>query len=179
MPTASSFTRIDPHHQSRLTSKRRLTRFACTGRRGDALCRFLHKSDNDRTPSPSRPAGTESEAAAAPEKPRSPSPAPKRRPGRGRSKSPRATPAACCVHAAAASDAGHTSQGKGLSTRANEKVLFVSRPETKSIPIDGLGGSLLAGQDGIPPATQIRKTAPNRIQEMPGPWRPPGFSNRH
>ena len=82
----------------------------CT--RGDK-CRFLHKSDKDRTPSPSRPAGPENAAPAAPEKPRSPSPAPKRRPGRGRSKSPRATPAACCVHAAAASDARHASQGKG------------------------------------------------------------------
>ena len=80
----------------------------CT--RGDK-CRFLHKSDKDRTPSPSTPAGTESAAPAAPEKPRSPSPAPKRRPGRGRSKSPRATPAACCVHAAAASDAGHAFKG--------------------------------------------------------------------
>ena len=78
----------------------------CT--RGDK-CRFLHKSDKDRTPSPSRPVGTESAAPAAPEKPRSP--APKRRPGRGRSKSPRATPAACCVHAAAASDAGRAFRG--------------------------------------------------------------------
>ena len=112
----------------------------CT--RGDK-CRFLHKSDKDRTPSPSKPAGTENAAPAAPEKPRSPSPAPKRRPGRGRSKSPRATPAACCVHAAAASNAGHAFQGKRLASKVKKKVLFVSRPEVKSISVDGRGGKLV------------------------------------
>ena len=148
----------------------------CT--RGDK-CRFLHKSDKDRTPSPSRPAGTESAAPAAPEKPRSPSPAPKRRPGRGRSKSPRATPAACCVHAAAASDAGHAFQGKSSASRVKKKVLFVSRPEIKSIPIDGRGGSLLTGQGDSPPATQIKRTARNRIRGMPGTrWKLQGSSNK-
>ena len=106
----------------------------CT--RGDK-CRFLHKSDKDRTPSQSRPAGTDTATPAAPEKPRSPSPAPKRRPGRGRSKSPRATPAACCVHAAAASGAGHALQGKSSTPRVKKKVLFVSRPDIKSISVDG------------------------------------------
>ena len=125
----------------------------CT--RGDN-CRFLHKSDKDRTPSPSRPAGTENAAPAAPEKPRSPLPAPKRRPGRGRSKSPRATPAACCVHAAAASDAEHAPQGKGSNSKAVQKVLFVSRPEIRSIPTEGRGGRSLTGQRDTPPATQIR-----------------------
>ena len=111
----------------------------CT--RGDK-CRFLHKSEKDRTPSPSRPAGSESAAPAAPEQPRSPSPAPKRRPGRGRSKSPRATPAACCVHAAAASNAGRAFQGNSAS-RVKKKVLFVSRPEIKIFPVDGRGGKLV------------------------------------
>ena len=69
-------------------------------------------------------------------------PAPKRRPGRGRSKSSRATPAACCVHAAAASDAGHAFQGNSAS-RLKKKVLFVSRPEIKSTPVDGRGGKLV------------------------------------
>ena len=107
----------------------------CT--RGDK-CRFLHKSDKDRTPSPSRPAGTENAAPAAPEKPRCPSPAPMRRPGRGRSKSPRATPAACCV-----SDAGRAFQGKSSASKVKKKVLFVSRPEVKSILVDGRGGKLV------------------------------------
>ena len=107
----------------------------CT--RGDK-CRLLHKSDKDRPPSPSKPAGMESAAPAAPEKP-----ARKRRPGRGRSKSPRATPAACCVHAAAASYAGHAFQGRSSASRVKKKVLFVSRPEIKSIPIDGQGGKLV------------------------------------
>ena len=111
----------------------------CT--RGDK-CRFLHKSDKDRTPSSSRTAGTENAAPAAPEKPRSPSPAPKSRPGRGRFKSPRATPAACCVHSAAASNAGYVPQGKGSKTKAIKKFLFVSRPEIRSIPTEGRGRKL-------------------------------------
>ena len=35
--TVSSFTRTDPRHRSRLTSKRRSTRFVCTGRKGSVL----------------------------------------------------------------------------------------------------------------------------------------------
>ena len=144
MPPVSSFTRTNPHRRSLLTSKRKSTRFACTGRKGSVLDltsvgsytsltkigRHHHPNLQERRAPP-----------PAPEKPRSPSPAPEK-PGRGRSKSPRATPAACCVHAAAASDAGHAFQGNSAS-RVKKKVLFVSRPEIKSIPVDGRGGKLV------------------------------------
>ena len=139
----------------------------CT--RGDK-CRFLHKADKDRTPSSSRPAGTVNAAPAAPEKPRSPSPAPKRRPGRGRSKSPRATPAACCVHAAAASNVGRAFQGKSLASKVKKKVLFVSRPEVKSISVDGRGGKLVnrPRRYSTAPAMRTKKTARKRIRETLG-----------
>ena len=52
-------------------------------------------------------------------------------------------PAACCVHAAAASGAGHAFQGKSSTPRVKKKVLFVSRPEIKSIPVDGRGVKLV------------------------------------
>ena len=146
-PTVSSFTSTVPRRRSRLTNRRRSTRFACTGRKGGKCtgdkCRVFHKSDKDRTPSPSRPSGIENAAPAAADKPRAPSPAPKRKPGRGRSKSPRPTPAACCVHAAAASTSGYVPQRKGARTKVVKKVLFVSRPETRSIPTEGRGGKLV------------------------------------
>ena len=175
MQAVSSFTRTDPHHRSRLIKKVCMywKKGKCT--RGDQ-CRFLHKSDKDRTPSPSRPSGTESAAPAAPEKPRSPSPAPKRKPGRGRSKSPRLAPAACCVHAAAASNSGYVSQGKGPKTK---KVLFVSKPEIRSIPIEGRGGKLINRPRRYSTCCADQANCPKPDQGMPETLlRLPGSLNR-